>query len=147
VRERRIDKENGMIITEVLSPGSASTITAAAGVITALGLLIAAALAVPLLRNTKRNNAQLHIIHTLVNSTLTTALQSELDGTKREEMLLRELIRMRSESELEPTDEQKAALSAIRRRIQDLTLAMQDRARQTRAADVQIENERIRQAG
>jgi hypothetical protein len=100
----------------------------------------------PLLRETRRNSAQLGVIHTLVNSTLTAALQSELDATRREEMLLRELMTMRTESGHSVTDTQRSTLTATQQKISELTLAMQDRARQTEAANTQIATEAAREA-
>lgn len=145
-----------MLLAEVATSTAAGIITAlttsliaVGGVITAVGVLI------PILRGTRRNTAaidenqkvtvaKLGVIHTLVNSTLTAALQSELEGARREELLLRELVRMRSDAGHEVTDDQTASLGSIQRRIVELTAAMNDRAEQTRVADMQIENERDR---
>ena len=147
-----------MLLTEAVDSTAAGVITAlgtsliaVGGVITAIGVLI------PILRGTRKNTAtidenqkvtvaRLAVIHTLVNSTLTAALQSELEGARREELLLRELIQMRTDVGHAVTDDQTAALGAIQRRISELTAATRDRAEQTRAADMQIENERDRRS-
>jgi hypothetical protein len=137
---------------EAAPPASiAGIITASASVFTALGLLVtaivgAAKVFLPILKQTRRNTAQLAIIHTLVNSTLTAAMQSELDANRREELLMRELVRMRTESGKEPSDDQLAALGATHRKIEELTRAMADRMDQTRAADIQIETEAQRRS-
>jgi hypothetical protein len=125
--------------------------TSIASAITALtvllgGITAAVKVVVPLLRETRHNTAQLNVIHTLVNSTLTAALQSELDATRRERMLLREIVVMRKDGGHDATDEQAGALEAIDRKIRDLTQAMVDRADQTRMAEIQIETERMRQS-
>jgi hypothetical protein len=125
--------------------------TSIASVITALTVLLggivgAIKVVIPLLRETRHNTAQLNVIHTLVNSTLTAALQSELDATRRERMLLREIVVMRKDAGHDATTDQVAALEAIDRKIRELTQAMLDRADQTRMAEIQIETERLRVA-
>jgi hypothetical protein len=133
---------------------SSTVLIAIGGVITALSVLI------PILRATRQNTkdiaenqlvttSKLNVIHTLVNSTLTAALQSELDATKREGLLLNELIAMRNEANAPPSDDQHAALGAVQRKIEELTAAMKDRQEQTRTADIQIaqEHERTAQKG
>lgn len=118
-----------------------------AGVITALTVLIGAVVGgikviIPLLRETRRNTAQLGIIHTLVNSTLTATQQAVLDGARREVYLLEDAQRLHRFAGEEPTEDQEAYLGAARRRVDELTLAMRDRERQTRAADIQIQRDR-----
>jgi hypothetical protein len=129
-----------------------------AGVITALTVLIGAIaggakVVLPLLRETRElrketqgNTAQLSIIHTLVNSTLTAAQQAVLDGSRREVFLLQDAQRMRERAGEEITDDQRALLGATQRRVDELTLAMRDRERQTRVADIQIQTESERVA-
>jgi hypothetical protein len=108
---------------------------AVGGVITALTVFI------PMLRTTRKNSDQLRVIHTLVNSTLTAALQAELDSTRREEMLLRELLSMREDNGSVISDDQRAALGAVQRKIQELTAAMADRSQQNRAANIQMQRD------
>jgi hypothetical protein len=130
-----------------LITASATVLIAIGGVITALSVFL------PILRATKQNTrdiaenqavttSKLNVIHTLVNSTLTAALQSELDATKREEMLLRELMTMRGTP---PTDDQNAMLGSVQRKVDELSAAMVDRQEQTRVADIQIAQEKNRQ--
>jgi len=114
---------------------SSTLLIAIGGVITALTVLI------PILRGTRRNSEQLRVIHTLVNSTLTAALQAELDSTRREEMLLRELLSMREDSGATVSDDQRAALGAVQRKIGELSRAMEDRRMQNRAADIQMQRD------
>jgi replicative DNA helicase len=103
---------------------------------------------IPILRGTKKNTEQLAkqegkltVIHTLVNSTLSAALQAELDSTRREEMLLRELMTMRSDAGHEISDDQRAALGAVQRKIVDLSRSMADRREQNRLADIQMQRD------
>jgi len=152
-----------MLIAAVADSTTAGIITACATVIIALGgTATAFSVLVPILRKTDANSqaiaeakeqeaehqkvvtAKLGVIHTLVNSTLTAALQSELDATRREELLLRELIRMREDSGHSVTEDQQATLGATQRKIRELTAAMRDRDEQTRSADIQIETEHAR---
>jgi hypothetical protein len=136
---------------------TAGLITASATVIIALGgLVTAVSVLIPILRKTTENSvaiaenqkvttAKLGVIHTLVNSTLTAALQSELDATRREELLLRELVRMREDAGHPVSDDQLAALGATQRKIHELAAAMDERHDQTRQANIQIETEHARQ--
>jgi hypothetical protein len=133
-------------VIEAFAPASlAGIFTASASVLTALaalgGVVLALAKVLPGLR---RNAAQLEIIHTLVNSTLTAALQAELDSTRREAMLLRELMSMREDAGQTITDEQRQALSSVRVRISELSQSMSDRVAQTAAAEKQIQAELTR---
>jgi hypothetical protein len=152
-------QDGGMDFLAAPPPASvAGIITASSTLLIAFGgILTALTVLVPILRRTKENtkaitegqrvtSAKLEVIHTLVNSTLTAALQSELDSTRREELLLRELMQMRSDAGHPVTDDQRATLGATQRKIRELARAMDDRIRQTRSADIQIEVERDRKA-
>lgn len=123
----------------------ATALIAVGGVITALGV------AVPLLRTSRDNSrklvaqeAKLDVIHTLVNSTLTAAKQSELDGARRELVMMLELTAMQERDGTPASPDRLAGIGALRRRIDDLTSTMADRAEQTRAADIQIATEAAR---
>lgn len=125
----------------------ATVLIAVGGVITALGV------AVPLLRASKRNTealavqeSKLNVIHTLVNSTLTAALQAQLDATRRELTMMIELSSMQTEAGHQVSDDRKAAIGSLRRKVDELAEAMTDRAQQTRTADIQIEAEATRKA-
>jgi len=138
------------MITALAPPSLAGVATSIASIITALTVLVGAIVGgvkvlMPLLRETRRNTAQLGVIHTLVNSTLTAALQSELDATRREEMLLRELMGMRADAGQTISDGQRGALTQIRVKIEMLAQAMSDRRAQQQIADVQIQTERERE--
>jgi hypothetical protein len=132
-----------------------------AGIITAIGTVIIAAtgligaigVAVPLLRASKRNTealavqeSKLNVIHTLVNSTLTAALQGQLDATRRELAMTLELFGQHQDPPRNLSDDQKAVVGALHRRVDELAEAMEDRAQQTRSADIQIEAEATRKA-
>jgi hypothetical protein len=135
-------------------PSWAGIITAFATVIIALGGFVTAlGVAIPLLRASKRNTealavqeSKLNVIHTLVNSTLTAALQAQLDATRRELTLMIELSAMQTEAGHEVSDDRKAAVGALSRKVDELAEAMADRAQQTRVADIQIATEADRKA-
>lgn len=82
-------------------------------------------------RDTAATNGKLDVIHTLVNSTLSAALQAELDAT------VRELTWMRRASGTRPGAEERATIEATELRIQELRAVLLDRLEQTRIADAQ----------
>ena len=77
----------------------------------------------------ERAEAQLKAIHTLTNATLTTALQGELNATRRELVMWRALVLRDGE-----TPEGTQAVAEVQNRVDGLTAQMADRARQ--AAEV-----------
>ena len=125
--------------------------TAVALVITALGGYVTVRAAnrrttATIAENQKATTSQLQVIHTLVNSTLTAALQGQLDSTRRELVMMLELADAQREAGWPPTEDRMASIGALRRQVADLTSSMSDRAQQTRAADVQIATEAAREA-
>lgn len=123
----------------------ATALIAVGGVITALGV------AVPLLRTSRRNTEQLEVhsaslgvIKTLVDGTLTAALQAQLDATRSQLTLMLELTHEQTEPGEDPSPDRKAALGALQRRVNELAAAMADREAQVRAADIQIATEAAR---
>lgn len=79
--------------------------------------------------------AQLTQIHTLVNSNLTTALQGELDQTRRSLVLLYRLAVL---TPGEATVEELAVIEQTRAHIAELEANLVDRATQTKIADGEI---------
>jgi hypothetical protein len=90
--------------------------------------------------------AQLGVIHTLTNATLSAAYEATLSATKREEVMMREVGRLMIESGQEPSPQWRLALSGLQQRIADLTLAIHDRQRQTEAANTLIAEESKRKS-
>jgi len=78
-------------------------------------------------------NSKLDTIHTLVNSTLSTALQEGLNAT------IRELIWMRRATGSEPNAVDREAIAATEARITELRAVLLDRLHQTQVANEQIE--------
>jgi hypothetical protein len=87
----------------------------------------------------KVTNGKLDAIHTLVNSNMSAAMQSELDATVRDLAMMREVIALRATAGREPTAEILSAVSATEDRIAELRAVLADRAQQTEIADAQIE--------
>ena len=76
-------------------------------------------------------NGKLDTIHTLVNSNMTAAMQSELDSVRRELVLMHEIIDLKRSAGTEPTKEALRAISATRDRIDELAAALEDRQQAT----------------
>jgi hypothetical protein len=83
-------------------------------------------------------NAKLDVIHTLVNSTLTAAMQAEYDATVRTLALMREVAALKQAAGQEPTDETAVAIDAMQARVTELKVAVDDRLTQTAVADQQL---------
>lgn len=76
-----------------------------------------------------KTNGKLDVIHTLVNSQLTAAMQSELDAIVRELAMMLEVIELKKAAGFEPTPDALAALAAAQAKIAELTAALEDRAK------------------
>lgn len=85
---------------------------------------------------TVQTNDKLDVIHALVNSNLTLALQGELDATVRELALMRELIALHRLHGSDPSSEAKEAMAHTAARITSLQAQVNDRISATWAADM-----------
>lgn len=83
-------------------------------------------------------NNKLDVIHTLVNSNMTAALQGELDSTRANLATLRELIALRVSQGQEPNNDTLAALATLEAKVKKLAANLSDRLEQTKVADAQI---------
>lgn len=81
--------------------------------------------------------ARLDVIHTLVNSQMTAAIQSELDATEREVVLMREVIGLNSVAGRSPTEESMGAVMATEAKIRELRVTLAERHRQDAIAKAQ----------
>jgi hypothetical protein len=77
----------------------------------------------------QRTNDKLDVIHVLVNSNMTAAMQAELDATLREAAMIQEVIELKKAAGSEPTVETLAALESARNKIGELGSALKDRLR------------------
>jgi hypothetical protein len=144
----------GVLAADAPQPSWAGILTAVALVVLNVGGLVTAiSLAMQRRRASKRLDAyqadttgRLKIIHTLVDGTLTKAMQDALDASRRELVALLELADIQVGSGSPPTAERLAAIGAVRRRVGEQSAQMQERQAQIRTADIQIATEAARVA-
>jgi hypothetical protein len=86
---------------------------------------------------TRQTNKKLDVIHALVNSQMTAAIQSELDATEREVVLMREIIGINSAAGRNPTEDSMVAVKATEERIRELRVTLKERHRQDEIAQAQ----------
>lgn len=84
------------------------------------------------------SNNKLDVIHTLVNSSLTAAMQSELDAVIEKLALKKENIELKAAAGQEPSPETVLAIEATTDRIGELRAGLSDRLRQARIVDEQL---------
>jgi hypothetical protein len=83
-------------------------------------------------------HSQLKVIHTLVNSSMTAAIQAEHDATVRELAMMREVIALNNAAGREPSREALAAVDATEQKIDELKLSLSDRTKQAKLAVSQV---------
>lgn len=81
-----------------------------------------------------KTNGKLDVIHTLVNSNMTAAMQAELDAIRREIVMMREVVALNLAAGREPTVEALAAIEATQVKITTLEAQLADRATATENA-------------
>jgi hypothetical protein len=85
-------------------------------------------------------NGKLDVIHTLVNSNMTAAMQSEFDAVSRELAMMREVAALKQAAGQEPSAETTAAIGATEAKLHELDAALADRAQaQARVTDPGID--------
>jgi uncharacterized membrane protein len=72
-------------------------------------------------------NDKLDVIHTLVNSNMTAAMQAELDAIRREIVMMREVVALNLAAGRQPTVEALAAIEATQVKITTLEAQLADR--------------------
>jgi hypothetical protein len=115
-----------------LAPASVpGIITSVASVLTAILVFITAIIGFIQVRRLRQGNAEnggkLDVIHTLVNSTLTAAVESELDSVQQALASIIELVKIQRASGEEPAPETLAAIDAARIKIAHLQQQLADR--------------------
>lgn len=80
---------------------------------------------------------KLDVIHTLVNSNMTAALQGELNATLRELAMMQEVLALKSKSGLTPTPEALAAIQSAEKAIAELTTTLAERLSQAKLVEAQ----------
>lgn len=83
--------------------------------------------------------SKLEVIHTLVNSQLTKALESERDAIRRELAMMEEVVAMKKTMGAAPSEGVLAAIAFTKAKLKDLELQLEDRARQQEIVDMQLE--------
>lgn len=77
-------------------------------------------------------NAKLDVIHVLVNSSMTAAMQAELDARQIGLTQMMEIIELKKAAGLQPTSEVIAAGVALRAKIAELEAKLADRLKQSK---------------
>ncbi len=72
-------------------------------------------------------NSKLDVIHALVNSNMTAAMQDSLDSSLRELATLRELVELRRSTSGEPSMETTSAIALAEAKINELRTTLEDR--------------------
>lgn len=85
-------------------------------------------------------NSKLEVIHGLVNSSLTSAMQSEHDAIAAQLILLKELTQIRKDAGKEPSTETISALGALEAKLAELTIHLAERAKQAEVAAAQVKS-------
>jgi hypothetical protein len=75
----------------------------------------------------EETNGKLDVIHTLVNSNMTAAMQAELDAIRREIVMMREVVALNLAAGREPTVGALAEIEATDEKIRKLEVQIADR--------------------
>jgi hypothetical protein len=81
---------------------------------------------------------KLDVVHTLVNSTLTEAMQSEYEAVKRELVLLNEIVALNKVAGREPSNAALLEISQAEIKIGELSQALADRLKAATQAAMQV---------
>jgi hypothetical protein len=84
---------------------------------------------------TSTTTAQLNAIHTLVNSDMTAARQSELDQTRVTLAVLRKVVALDLAAGRDPAEADRATIDATEARIAELEAILEDRLAQQQAVE------------
>jgi len=85
--------------------------------------------------NAKKTNEKLDVIHTLVNSSMTSAMQSELDARRIGVGLMVEIIALKRDAGKEPTPEAQQAVESSKWIIKELEEQLADRLKQAKIVE------------
>lgn len=93
----------------------------------------------------KVTNNKLDVIHTLVNSNMTAAMQAEYDATVRELAMMREVIALKKVAGHQPSAEAVNALTATETKIAEMRASLDDRLKQAKVVDRQTEEQTLKE--
>jgi hypothetical protein len=88
-------------------------------------------------RTASAASGKLDVIHTLVNSNMTSALRAELDATVRELAMMREVVALHQAAGREPSKDTLTAIKTTQHKVDELTANLTDRLEQTEIANAQ----------
>lgn len=88
-------------------------------------------------RSATATNQKLDVIHGLVNSNLTSAMQAELDATIRVLLLMREVVALKRAAGQEPSPEAIGAIKATEAKIEELTVVISDRLKAAESTETE----------
>jgi hypothetical protein len=74
-------------------------------------------------------NTKLDLIHTLVNSQMTAAMEAELMATQRELAMMREVVSLKTAAGHEPSTEALGEISATEKKVSELRAKLADRSK------------------
>lgn len=95
-----------------------------------------------LLVATKGTHEKLDVVHALVNSNLTTALQASYDSMSRELTMMYEIVELKRKDGAEPSDYTKSAISATEGKLKELGENLVVRAAQQAEMDARVAAEK-----
>jgi len=87
----------------------------------------------------KSTNDKLDVIHTLVNSNMTAALQAELDATISQLAMMQEMMALKQASGHEPLPDVLAAVERTKARIAELRSTLADRLKAANVVQEQVQ--------
>lgn len=96
-------------------------------------------------KSAEETKAQLSVIHTLVNSNMTTEMQKNLTSTQATLVVLQELTELRRSTNKPPKKETSDAIASVKAQITELEAALADRLKQSKAIE-QAQNEKVIEA-
>jgi hypothetical protein len=85
----------------------------------------------------QEQSSALKVIHTLVNSSMTAAMQAEHDATQRELAMMHEVIDLKKLAGQDPGAIALAAIARTEGRLEELSAALQDRLKASDMAEMQ----------
>jgi hypothetical protein len=94
-------------------------------------------------KTAKITNGKLDVIHQLVNSNMTAAMQSEMGALKAQLVLMHEVVDLKRAAGAAPSADALAAIEATKKKIQELQITLTDREGQAKVVADKEENARV----
>jgi hypothetical protein len=120
-----------LMYVALAQPSLAGIIQSITGVVTVFGIVVASTAGILQIRKLRQEghetNDKLDVIHTLVNSTLTASIESDLGATKQYVTTMEQLMGELKRTRQPVPPETMAALAEARKKADDLTQQVADR--------------------